>query len=62
MKRYLDDRVWADLTQKIVFSTGPRQVGKTTLSRQLIAQQGGHYLNYDIPSDRALILNQRWSP
>ena len=39
MKRYLDDRVQADLAQKMVFLTGPRQVGKTTLSRQLIAQR-----------------------
>lgn len=62
MKRYLDDRVKADLAQKMVFLTGPRQVGKTTLSHQLIAQQGGQYLNYDVPADRALILNQRWSP
>jgi len=62
MKRYLDDRVQADLAQKMVFLTGPRQVGKTTLSRQLIALQGGQYLNYDVPVDRALILNQRWGP
>jgi len=62
MKRYLDDRVQADLARKMVFLTGPRQVGKTTLSSQLIAQQGGQYLNYDVPADRALILNQRWSP
>ena len=61
MKRYLDERVQADLTHKMVFLTGPRQVGKTTLSRQLIAQQSGQYLNYDIPADRALLLHQRWS-
>ena len=62
MKRYLDDRVQADLAQKMVFLTGPRQVGKTTLSRQLIAQQGGQYLNYDVPADRAIVLHQRWNP
>ena len=62
MKRYLDDRVQADLARKMVFLTGPRQVGKTTLSRQLVAQQGGQYLNYDVPADRAMILHQRWSP
>jgi predicted AAA+ superfamily ATPase len=62
MKRYLDDRVQADLAKKMVFLTGPRQVGKTTLSRQLIAQQGGQYLNYDVPADRAIILHQRWNP
>jgi uncharacterized protein len=62
MQRYLDARVQADLAQKMVFLTGPRQVGKTTLSRQLIAQQGGQYLNYDVPADLALILHQRWNP
>jgi len=62
MKRYLDDRVQADLARKMVFLTGPRQVGKTTLSRQLVAQRGGQYLNYDVPADRAMILHRRWSP
>ena len=62
MQRYLDQRVQADLASKMVFLTGPRQVGKTTLSRQLIAQGGGQYLNYDVAADRAIILNQRWSP
>jgi predicted AAA+ superfamily ATPase len=62
MQRYLDQRVQADLASKMVFLTGPRQVGKTTLSRQLIAQLGGQYFNYDVAADRAIILNQRWSP
>jgi uncharacterized protein len=62
MKRYLGDRVQADLARKMVFLTGPRQVGKTTLSRQLVAQRGGQYLNYDVPADRAMIVHQRWSP
>lgn len=46
----------------MVILTGPSQVGKTTLSQQLIAQQGGQYLNYDVAADRALIVKQRWSP
>lgn len=62
MKRYLDERVQADLKQKMVFLTGPRQVGKTTLSRLLVAQGGGQYLSYDVAADRALILKQRWNP
>ena len=62
MKRYLDDRVQADLAKKMVFLTGPRQVGKTTFSRQLITQQGEQYLKYDVPADRAIILHQRWNP
>ena len=62
MKRYLDDRVQADLAQKMVFLTGPRQVGKTTLSWQWMDQQGGQYLNYDVPADRALMRKQLWNP
>ncbi len=48
--------------KKMVFLTGPRQVGKTTLSRQLIAQQGGQYLNDDVPADRTIIRHQGWNP
>ena len=62
MKRYLDDRVRTDLARKMVFLTGPRQVGKTTLSHQLVSELGGQYLNYDVPADRAIILHQRWNP
>ncbi len=62
MKRYLNDLVRDDLARKMVFLTGPRQVGKTTLSQQLIAEQGGQYLNYDVAADQSLIVNQRWSP
>jgi uncharacterized protein len=66
MKRYLDDRVRLDLKKKMVFLTGPRQVGKTTLSRLLIdgAGQGNHgqYLNYDTLEDRQLIERRQWNP
>lgn len=62
MKRYLDDRVQQDLTQKMVILTGARQVGKTTLSRQLVQRMPGSvYLNYDVAADRAVILTQSWS-
>jgi len=36
MKRYLDELVLKDLISKILVLTGPRQVGKTTLARQLM--------------------------
>ncbi len=62
MKRYLAPRIEADLHKKIVMLTGARQVGKTTLSHDLIAQTaGGIYLNYDIPNDRAVMLAHSWS-
>ena len=61
MKRYLDDRVRQDLKQKMVVLTGPRQVGKTTLSRQLVDEQpGSQYLNHDVAAHRAVMLAQSW--
>ncbi len=62
MKRYIEDRLKTDLNQKMVFLTGGRQVGKTTVSQQLIDEQGGQYLNYDIAADQAQIIRQGWSP
>ena len=41
MKRALYDQLTTDLTQKMVFLTGPRQSGKTTLSQLLLAAKPG---------------------
>lgn len=61
MKRDLDDLVTADLQRKLGLLTGPRQVGKTTLARQLIATaEPAVYLNWDIPADRAVLQRQSW--
>lgn len=61
MKRYLDDRIREDLRKKMVVVTGPRQIGKTTLSQQLMAElPGSHYLNYDVPAHRAVMQAQSW--
>jgi uncharacterized protein len=63
MKRYLDDLVLADLHHKMVVLTGPRQVGKTTLAKQLMAQLApAQYLNWDVPADRPVLTRQSWSP
>ena len=63
MKRYLDNRIAADLARKLVFVTGPRQVGKTTLSQQLQnALAPAQYLNYDVEADRAQIQRMSWMP
>jgi len=37
MKRYLEEFIRKDLKEKIVLVSGPRQIGKTILSRQLTA-------------------------
>jgi predicted AAA+ superfamily ATPase len=61
MKRYLDPQVRQDLQKKMVVLTGPRQVGKTTLSQQLLAEfSGGQYLNYDVLNHRKVIQEQSW--
>ncbi|MBU3900375.1 MAG: ATP-binding protein [Gammaproteobacteria bacterium] len=62
MKRYVDDQLRADMGKKMVLLTGPRQVGKTTVSRMLQAEwPSAVYLNYDSAPDRATILSQSWS-
>ena len=61
MKRYLDDRIRQDLRNKMVLLTGPRQVGKTTLSQQLVEElPGSQYLNFDVAPHRSVIQAQSW--
>lgn len=63
MKRYLDGRVLDDLRRKMVLVTGPRQVGKTTLCRHLMARfENAQYLNWDVAQDRAILRRQSWNP
>ncbi len=55
-----------DLQRKMVLLAGPRQVGKTTLAKALIASKrlglsGGRYLNFDFDEDRQAILSKRWA-
>jgi len=63
MKRYLDNLVMSDLATKAVVLTGPRQVGKTTLSRQLMKlYDNAQYLNWDVLADRMVLQRQSWNP
>ncbi|MDP2230709.1 ATP-binding protein [Methylotenera sp.] len=63
MKRYLDDLVLNDLANKVVVLTGPRQVGKTTLSKHLMHSfTNAQYLNWDVLADRAVLQRQSWNP
>jgi predicted AAA+ superfamily ATPase len=58
MKRYLEEAIRRDLAKKIIILSGPRQVGKTTLSKQLVPSYV--YLNYDAASDRRMIMEEEW--
>lgn len=61
VKRYLFDQVLNDLKKKIVFITGPRQVGKTFLAKQVLKEfNNAVYLNYDNDEDRKIILKRTW--
>ena len=63
MQRYIENALRADLGRKMVFLTGPRQVGKTTLARSLAAAwPRAQFLNWDVPNDRRIVLDQSWSP
>ena len=62
MKRYLTDILGSDLDKKMVLLTGPRQVGKTTLAKELtLTYKKPLYLNWDVPDDRRMLLDQSWS-
>lgn len=60
--RYINDCVVEDLRDKMVFVGGPRQVGKTTLAKELVAQnfQKAGYFNWDARIDRRNIMKSRW--
>lgn len=58
LQRYLAGQIRTDLERKMVFVSGPRQVGKTTLARGLLPAPAG-YLSWDIPDHRDAILRGR---
>jgi uncharacterized protein len=49
-----------DLQKKFVFLSGPRQVGKTTLAKAVMAAKKGSYFLYDDDEDRRLILEKQY--
>ncbi len=58
MKRYLYHYILADLAKKMVFITGPRQVGKTWLAKQLMGDFAEPvYLNFDDIDDARNLSN-----
>lgn len=66
MKRFILDKIATDLSRKMVFLTGPRQSGKSTLA-QALASNSDRYpvaqvLNWDVADDRHVMLERRWRP
>jgi predicted AAA+ superfamily ATPase len=61
MKRYIQEEVVKDLGKKMVFITGPRQVGKTYLAKSLQSNfKSPVYLNYDDIDDALIIQSRTW--
>ncbi len=63
LRRYLENYIRNDLKEKMVFISGPRQVGKTTLARQTgerFFKDRYEYLNWDFAEDRKKILAGIW--
>jgi len=58
MHRYLEASLLEDLDKKILLLTGPRQCGKTTLSKML--NPDFQYINYDLAEHRILLMEKSW--
>jgi len=58
MKRIQKKILTEDLKQKMVLLAGPRQSGKTWLSKKL--HKDCFYLNWDIEDDKRIILDKSW--
>ena len=61
-ERYLVPYILEDLREKMVFVSGPRQVGKTTLATALVAQHFNNtcYRLWDKRDDRKKLMNSVW--
>lgn len=58
MKRAIEKAILKDLGKKIIMVSGPRQVGKTTLSKSLVKDCS--YFNFDVLEHRKQMLNQQF--
>lgn len=60
--RYIQPYIKEDLANKMVFITGPRQCGKTTLAQSLLQDyDSGRYFNWDDIEHKKLIIQRHWS-
>lgn len=63
MERSQKPAILRDLEKKMVFLAGPRQAGKTTLSKEIAKEfSSSVYLTYDRLEDRKIILEEAWLP
>ena len=61
-ERYLSSFIAGDLSSKMVFLGGPRQVGKTYLSKDILSdKKSDQYYNWDRGEHRRTILQKEWN-
>ena len=60
IRRALSSAIKNDLDEKIVILSGPRQCGKTTLSKSLCSKSF-QYLTYDSAEDRKILDKLQWN-
>ncbi|MBY0463063.1 MAG: ATP-binding protein [Alphaproteobacteria bacterium] len=58
MERFLSKFIVRDSEKKIILLSGPRQSGKTTLTKQLFKKFD--YFNFDLAEDRESLFKKRW--
>ena len=62
MKRNQEEAIRRDIEKKMVLISGPRQVGKSWLAKEVMKEFGRpRYLNWDNTLDREVILNEGWA-
>ncbi|MBI3541198.1 MAG: ATP-binding protein [Deltaproteobacteria bacterium] len=62
-ERYLTPFIAKDLSKKMVFMAGPRQVGKTTLAKAFLKKHHSEaYFLWDNREDRQKLLKGQWPP
>lgn len=63
MEREQKQAILRDLKKKMVLLAGPRQAGKTTLSKDIAKEfKSSVYLTYDRLEDRKIIMEEGWLP
>ncbi len=63
--RYITKHIQDDLKKKMIFIGGPRQVGKTTLARNIghsVYAEKTQYLNWDYPEHQKIIIKRQFDP
>ena len=62
-RRYLERQISEDLAEKMVFVSGPRQMGKTTLACRLaMSYPRSAAFNWDSTPQKKSALRQQWRP